>query len=103
MNIATEIVTLKTVENISKEQFIGIVNDLETHFHSKQPGFIDTELLYNEKADEWIIIQHWASLEEMKAASPKMFNNPDTESFVKALDPKAVKMLMLPRLGMWNV
>ena len=63
MCTATEIVTLKTVEGITGDQFISIVDALEKNFHSKQPGFLDTELLYNEKADEWIMIQHWDSLD----------------------------------------
>lgn len=102
MRKATEIVTMKIIEGITKEQFIEIINELEKNFHSKQPGFIDTELLYNDKTDEWIIIQHWDSIENMKTASPKMFNNPVTEAFVKSLDPKTVKMLMLQQLGAWS-
>jgi len=102
MCIATEIVTLKTIQGITQNQFISIVDALERDFHSKQPGFIDTELLYNDKSDEWIMIQHWDSLDSMKSASPKMFNNPDTEAFVKSLNNKNVKMLMLPQLGRWS-
>lgn len=102
MGIATEIVTLKTISGVTKDRFIEIVDGVEKNFHSKQPGFIDTELLYNDKSDEWIMIQHWDSLDSMKSASPKMFNNPHTELFVQSLDPKNVKMLMLSQLGSWN-
>ena len=63
--------------------------------------FIDTELLYNDKADEWIMIQHWSNLNDMRAASRKMFENPVTEAFVKSINPGSVKMLMLPQLGKW--
>jgi len=102
MSIATEIVTLKTIFGVTKDRFIEIVDGVEKNFHSKLPGFIDTELLYDDKADEWIMIQHWDSLDSMKSASPKMFNNPDTELFVQSLDPKSVKKLMLLQLGVWN-
>ena len=101
MSIATEIVTMKTVEGVDQSTFKSIVDELENNFHSKQAGFIDTELLYNDKADEWIMIQHWDNLDDMKAASKKMFDNPTTEPFVKSIDPKSVKILMLPQLGMW--
>ena len=102
MSIATEIVTLKTILGVTKDRFIEIVDGVEKNFHSKLPGFIDTELLYDDKADEWIMIQHWDGLDSMKSASPKMFNNPDTELFVQSLDPKSVKKLMLLQLGVWN-
>jgi len=101
MNIITEIVTMKTIERIAKDDFIKIVDGLEKNYHSKQEGFIDTELLYNDKTDEWIMIQHWDNLDNLKSSSRQMFNNPITESFVKSLDPKTVKMLMLPQLGKW--
>lgn len=102
MTATTEIVTMKTVEGISKEDFISIVDELERNFHAKQPGFIDSELLRDEKRDEWIMIQHWADLDNMRSASKKMFNNPVTESFVKSIEPQTVKMIMLPRAGAWS-
>ena len=102
MCITTEIVKMKTVEGITKEDFINIVDGLEKDFHSKQPGFFDSELLYNDKTDEWIIIQHWDCLDNLHSASKKMFNNPITERFVKSLCPDSVKMIMLPQLGMWD-
>jgi len=102
MSITTEIVTLKTVEGVTKDDFVKIVDGLEKRFHSKQPGFIDSELLYNNKTDEWIIIQHWDSLSNLQSASKKMFDNPTTETFVKSLHPNSIKMIMLPQLGVWN-
>ena len=102
MNSTTEIVTMKTVDGISKDNFINIVDGLEKNFHSKQNGFIDSELLFNDKTGEWVIIQHWDNFENMQSASKKMFGNPVTELFVKSLDPKSVKMQMLPQLGTWR-
>ena len=102
MQIITEIVTMKTVEGFGKNDFIRIVDELEKDFHSKQQGFIDSELLYNDKTNEWVIIQHWDSLDNLQSASKKMFGNPITESYVNCLDPKSVKMVMLPQLGVWD-
>lgn len=103
MKCTTEIVTMKLAKEMPHAAFMQIVDELEEKFHSKQPGFLDTELLYNEKSDEWIMIQHWDSLEQMKAASKNMFNNPITEQFVQSIDPKHIKLLMLPQLGKWGV
>lgn len=103
MCMTTEIVTMKTATKLTKEEFIRIVDGLERNFHSKQPSFIDTELLYNEKSDEWIMVQHWASREQLKAASKKMFEDESAAAFVQALDPKTVKMSILPQLRKWTL
>lgn len=42
MSIATEIVTMKTSQEVTKDSFISIVDSLEKDYHSKQQGFIDT-------------------------------------------------------------
>jgi antibiotic biosynthesis monooxygenase (ABM) superfamily enzyme len=102
MDIVTEIVTMRTMAGIGKERCICVVDGLEKNFHSKLPGFIDSELLRDEKNDEWIMIQHWDGLDNLRSASKKMFNNPVTESFVQAVDPKAVKMIILPQVGAWK-
>jgi antibiotic biosynthesis monooxygenase (ABM) superfamily enzyme len=102
MGIITEIVTMKTIEGVTRDDFINIVDELEKNFHSKQSGFIESELLFNDKTNEWIMIQHWDNLGNLQSASKKMFGNTVTEPFVKSLDPKSVKMLMLPQLGKWD-
>ncbi len=101
MCIVTEIVTMKTVDGITKEKFIDIVNELERNYHSNQPGFIDTELLFDDSKGDWIIIQHWDSMENLKSASKKMFQDTAASSFVQSLDPKSVKMTVLPQLRKW--
>ena len=103
MQITTEIVTMTLADNITREEFLVIVDELESNFHSKQPGFIDTELLYDEKNDQWIMIQHWESKEQLHTASKKMFQDAITQPFVKALDPKSVKMTIAPQLKRWEV
>lgn len=103
MSIVTEIVHMKTKESIPKDGFIKIVDALERGFHSKQSGFLDAELLYNEKAETWIMIQHWESLEQMKAASANMFKDSVTEAFREAIEPKAVSIGVFPVLGNWSV
>lgn len=102
MAITTEIVTMKTNSDIEKNEFKDIVNVLEENFHAKQDGFIDTELLYDASANEWIMIQHWASSEQLKTASKKMFQVNEASAFIKSLDRKHVKMKVLPQIKIWK-
>lgn len=102
MCITTELVTMKSLDNTTMEDFISIVNELENNFHSKQPGFIDTELLYDETNSLWIMVQHWESVEQLKAASDKMFKDSAAEPFVKSLNPESVKMTIAPQIKIWK-
>lgn len=99
--IITEIVRMKTVEGVTKDEFIGIVDGLERNFHSRQKGFIGTELLYHDEENEWYMIQHWNSKDELKQASKKIFIDKDAEDFVKSLKKQSVKMLLLPQIATW--
>jgi len=101
MNIITEIVTFKSRDEIPKEEFIAITDGLERKFHSLQPGFINTELLWDEASGEWIMIQHWDSRETQKATSAGIFKSEAAEEFVKAVIPNTVKMRILPQIKTW--
>ena len=102
MDIVTEIVTMKTIPGITRSEFENIVNNLEQDYHSKQDGFIDTELLYDEPVDEWIMVQHWKSAKHLRCASQKMFQADEASEFVKSLDRKSVKMKILPQIKTWG-
>lgn len=101
-NIVTEIVELKTVEGVSDTQFVKIVDILEKEFHSKQAGFINTELIQDKESSSWMMIQHWSSINDAKASSGKMFQEVITEDFRKSLDPHSVKIRFLPQIKTWE-
>ena len=48
------------------------------------------------------MVQHWASMEDLKVASDKMFQDEEATPFVKSLDPSSVKMSILPQLKAWG-
>lgn len=102
MNTITEIVTMATAQGIERDAFIRIVDDLELNFHAKQPGYIDTELLYDEKTAEWIMIQHWNTLDNMMNASKQMFKDSCTEEFRNAIDPKTIKLRNCQQIQTWQ-
>lgn len=101
-NVCTEIVEFQVVYGIADEEFIKIVEYLEVNFHSKQKGFIDTELVKVNEHSQWVMIQHWESIEEAKEASKMMMKIPVTETFRQALDPKTVKIRYLNYVKKWN-
>lgn len=102
MSRITELVTMKAKEGIETEAFIGIIDRLERNFHSKQDGFLDTELLYDENGNTWIMVQHWQSIEQMKASSANMFQDNVTLEFRGAIEPKEISIRAFPVSGSWQ-
>lgn len=101
-NIVTEIVEFRVVPGINGEEFVKTVDLLEMNFHSLQSGFIDTELVKGKEDGQWIMIQHWKSMDEAKEAAKIMFKDPVTEGFRQAVDPSSVKMLLLEQVKTWS-
>lgn len=99
--IITEIVKFNIYDDIEREDFIETVNQLENEFHKKQPGYIDSELV-NAKESEWVMVMHWATIEEVKNASRKLMKEAKTEKFRNALIPKTVKIQYLEQVKNWN-
>lgn len=99
--ICTEIAEFQVIPGISDEDFIRIVEDLEENFHSKQDGFINSELVRG-NSSQWLIIQHWDAVEQAKEASKKMMKESITEKFRESLDPKTVKIRYLSNVQNWE-
>lgn len=48
------------------------------------------------------MVQHWETMEQLKTASEKMFQDAEAAAFVKALNPVSVKMSILPQIKVWG-
>ncbi|MGM0379584.1 MAG: antibiotic biosynthesis monooxygenase [Bacillota bacterium] len=92
MGNVVEIVEFKIDEKIKQKDFLKIVDDLENNFHSKENGFISTDLLKSKNENEYTMIQHWKSLRNCKDAAKKMMKDPKTINFRNAIEPKSVNM-----------
>lgn len=101
-NVCTEIAEFQVVYEVTDEEFIKVVEHLEEEFHSQQKGFIDTELVKVDEHNQWMMIQHWESIEKAREASKMMMKTPITETFREALDPKTVKIKYLNQVKKWN-
>jgi len=100
--LCTEIAEFEVVPGIKDEEFINIVEQLEVEFHSKQKGFVDTELAKVNDSNMWVMLQHWESTEESREASKNMMKTPITKDFREALDPKTVRIKYLNHMRRWN-
>jgi len=99
--VITEIVRLKIVDGITKDEFISICDGLEKNFHSWQEGFIDSELLYHDEENEWYMVQHWNSEVDLKKSAKQIFLDKAAEDFLKSLVKQSVKILILPQISTW--
>ncbi len=101
-NIVTEIVEFKVIPSITDEEVIKIVNSLEENFHSQQIGFIDTELIKGKEVSQWLMIQHWRSMDEVKEVVKMMMKAPITQEFRQTIDPTSVRMSLLKQVKTWG-
>lgn len=81
---------------------MGLMDALEREFHSKQEGFISTELMFLERENSWVMVQHWQSKEQSKAASLLMFQEDCTQVFRDALDKTQIKLKLYEYVGEWK-
>lgn len=100
--IVTEIVEFKIVEGLEENDFLKIVDFLEENFHSKQKGFIDTELMKGREEGSYIMIQHWETMKDCKEVVQKMMKEPLTEKFRNSINPKSVKMVFSEQIQKWS-
>ena len=103
ISMVTETVFLETTEKLDGNRFVDIVDFLEKEFHSKQQGFICTELLKTDSPCEWVIIQHWKTKEDANNASKNMFTNLKTEQFRNCLNPKSVRINVYEQIKTWEI
>lgn len=100
-DLITEIVSFDIQEAISNEEFRDIVNTVETDFHMKQAGYIDSELVKGRK-NSWIMIMHWKSLDEVKHASKLLMKSDLTKRFRRVIIPSTVRMSYLEQIQTWK-
>lgn len=101
-NIVTEIVEFSVAAELEEKEFMEIVEELEKSFHSKQKGFIDTEILRGKELGSYIMIQHWESMEECKDAVGKMMKESITEKFRNCIIAQSVKMVLSEQIKKWE-
>jgi len=65
-------------------------------------GGLDQFIMIRGKDDKWIMVQHWASMEDLKAVVQLMMKEPSTEEFRKAIEPSSVKMQLLNQIQLWK-
>ena len=100
--IATEIVSFKTINGISGNELIKILDDLEANFLSKTKSYIDSELVAGKEGQTWMMIVHWRTMEEAHEAIKEFMHSPLTEEYRSTLDPKSVSLHLGEQRQIWN-
>lgn len=100
--IAIEIVNVKTINGISDEEFVKIINNLATEFLCKTKGYIDTELVKGKEEQNWIVIIHWRTMAEGNEAFKEFASSPLTEEYRTAIDPQSVVFHFTDQTQTWK-
>ncbi len=87
-----ELVVLKNVDGVSRERFLGTVDDV-SRWIGRQPGFISRELAYDDEADRWIDVVWWESMAEAKAAAELAITSEMCAPMFALIDMESTLML----------
>ena len=98
----TEIVSFKTINGISDNELISIINNLDANFLSKTKSYIDTELIKGKEEQAWTIIIHWRTMAEATEAIMEFAKSPLTEEYRNAIDPKSVSFHFTDQIKTWK-
>ena len=98
----TEIVSFKTINGISDNELIRIINNLDTNFLSKTKSYIDTELIKGKEEQSWTIIIHWRTMAEAREAIMEFTKSPLTAEYRNVIDPKSVSFHFTDQIKTWK-
>ena len=98
----TEIVSFKTINGISDNELIRIINNLDTNFLRKTKSYIDTELIKGKEEQSWTIIIHWRTLAEATEAIIEFTKSPLTAEYRDAINPKSVSFHFTDKIQTWK-
>ena len=98
----TEIVSFKTINGISDNELISIINNLDTNFLSKTKSYIDTELIKGKEEQSWTIIIHWRTMAEATEAIMEFTKSPLTAEYRNAVDQKSVSFHLTDQIKTWK-
>ncbi len=97
-----EIAEFKLAKDMARDEFVSMVDELEVNFHSKQEGFISTDLLDGADGRTYIMVQHWETIEHAHNASKAMMQSDLTLAFRSLMSPKDVSLRYLERIQKWD-
>jgi glyoxylase-like metal-dependent hydrolase (beta-lactamase superfamily II) len=89
MSTVIEIALFNLAPGTTPEQFAPIDHAMERDYISKQPGFITRESGAGDHGD-WLVVNHWKTVEDAQAAMVAFASAPATQAFMKHLDAKTM-------------
>ena len=84
-----EISQFRLVSGVSEEEFLKEVAAAAATFFEKQGGYIGSELL-KDKANRWVKVTNWDSMEDVRKAGTVMLNSPVAQSLMQKIDSSSI-------------
>lgn len=98
INPVIEIVSLTIRDEISADHFAALDKAVEREHVALQPGFIARESALGQNAT-WLVIVHWASVEDADASMASFAAAPAAAAFVAAIKPETMAMARYVGIG----
>ncbi len=88
-NLIVEISQFKLVSGVSEEEFLKEAEAAEATFFEKQGGYIGSELL-KDKANRWVKITNWNSMQDVRKVGKVMLTSPIAQSSMQKIDSSSI-------------
>ncbi len=87
-----ELVVFALREGVSRDEFVD-ANDGVSAWVSEQPGFVSRELSHDTRANRWIDVLWWATLDDARAAAERAMTSESCAPMFALVDADSILVL----------
>jgi hypothetical protein len=85
-----ETIRFKLLDGVAEADFRVHNQKVENEYMALQPGFVSRQSALSEDG-EWLVVVHWASVEDADATIGAFYGAPQTQDFLAAVDKTTVQ------------
>ena len=98
----TELIVFELKKGIAKNQVVNQANKMVNDFHKKQDGYVDMELICDPSEDQWKMIIHYETMEDIEKVKLNIPNSKAIKDFTALVLPESLKVSFYDQLQKWT-
>ncbi len=98
----TEIIAFELLEGVSHDQLLKQADKVVNDFHKKQDGYIDMELDNASFGDQWQMIVHYQSMDDIEKVKNNLPHSKAIKEFTQLLAPNSMKVSFFKQQACWS-
>ena len=98
----TEIIAFEMREKTSKDQMIHQLDTVVHEFHKNQDGYVDMELVSDYSNQQWQMIIHYQSMDDIEKVKMNMPQSKALNDFRELIIPETMKVSFHEQHERWS-